>query len=189
MAHGFLNVEPKCAIFAEVKMATTFGWHFVSFLTRLHIHLLVATEFVLHGPQNTHILFDLAAPAILSIEAFAPFGIIDAITVLLGIHLLAIASVPLVNMMGELGSLKTVAESTVSFHLARDGQQQDDREVQLQHDSAVSASQTSEGCDEVLVLSYKKKAASSFECHPTPTESNADLWNWCLARAPATQNS
>ena len=151
MADGFLNVEPKCAILAEVKMATTFGWHFVSFLTHLHIHLLVATEFVLHGPQNTHILFDLTAPAILSIEAFAPFGILDAITVLLGIHLLAIATVPLVNMMGGLGGLPTVAESTVSFHLA-DGQQ-DDREVQLQHDSAVSASQTNEGCDEVLALS------------------------------------
>ena len=52
--------------------------------------------------------------------------------------------------MGELGGL-AVAESTVSQDLAGDGQQ-DDREVQLQHDSAASASQTSEGCDEVLVL-------------------------------------
>jgi len=147
MDDGFLNVEPKCAIFAEVNMATTFGWHFVRFLTHLHIHLLVATEFDLHG-----LPCGFAAPAILSIEALVSFGIIDAITVLLGIHLLAIASVPIVNMMGGLGGLQTVAESTVSFHLARDGQQ-DDREVQLQHDSAVSASQTSEGCDEVLVLS------------------------------------
>ena len=93
------------------------------------------------------------AHAILSMEAFAPFRInlpvFRVITVLLGINILEIASEPLADM-GELGGL-AVAESTVSRDLAGDGQQ-DDREVQLQHDSAASASQTSEGCDEVLVL-------------------------------------
>ena len=93
------------------------------------------------------------AHAILSMEAFAPFRInfpvFRVITVLLGINLLEIASEPLADMRG-LGGL-AVAESTVSQDLAGDGQQ-DDREVQLQHDSAASASQTSEGCDEVLVL-------------------------------------
>ena len=54
--------------------------------------------------------------------------------------------------MGGLGGL-AVAESTVSQDLAGGDGQQDDREVQLQHDSAASALQTSEGCDEVLVLS------------------------------------
>ena len=127
VANGFLNVEPKSFILADVDIATTFGWHFVSFLAHLHIHLLVAAEFVLHGLQNIHIYFDLTAHAIWSIEAFAPFGhnmvipVLRAITVLLGINLLAIASERRAGFGvfakgGWVGAAAT--ESTVGLHLA-----------------------------------------------------------------------